>query len=90
MVALRDSRWWDRQLEEGLPDCRLSGTARDNDTVVHAGMLWERVYCANCGHNGRLVTADFAAHIFYICEPCFAQLGPPPGAIEAGEPVTSQ
>lgn len=54
-----------------LPDCR----AREDGTVVRARMLWEKVYCANCGHLGGLITADWAAHVFYLCDPCSHEYG---------------
>lgn len=68
---------WDRQLEEGLPDCRSHN--REKDRVYRARMWWERVYCASCGHAGALVTADWSPHVFYICDPCANKMaGPPP------------
>jgi hypothetical protein len=84
-VALRDGSQWDRQLEGGLPDSRLSGTARERTVVVHARRRWERVFCANCGADGGLVTADWAPHVFYLCNGCAAACGAPPGAVEADE-----
>ena len=66
-MELRDGANWDRSLEQGLPDCRLRG----KPTVVRARMLWERVFCANCGANGGLVTAEWAAHVFYVCSECW-------------------
>jgi hypothetical protein len=72
---------WDRQLEFGLPDCRLSGSSRDK-TVVVGRMEFERVFCANCGKSGGAVTAGWCSHIFYICDQCDEKLGPPPGCIE--------
>lgn len=67
MVELRNSRNWDRELEQGLPDSRL----RAKPTIVRARMLWERVFCANCGHDGGLITADYSAHVFYVCDKCW-------------------
>jgi hypothetical protein len=61
---------WDRQLEEGLPDCRLQSTARRRTQVLHANMWMEKVFCANCGCDGGLVTAGWAEHVFYLCDPC--------------------
>lgn len=84
-MSLRDGRGWDRQLEGGLPDSRLSGMARENRMVLYAHRLWERVFCANCGVNGGLVTAEWAAHVFYLCDPCTAKCGAPPGVVEADE-----
>jgi hypothetical protein len=54
-----------------LPDCR----SREAGTVVRARMLWEKVFCANCGHLGGLVTADWAAHVFYLCDKCADEHG---------------
>jgi len=85
-VELRDKITWDRRLESGLPDARLSGSGRDRTTVVYAHALWERVFCANCGADGGLVTAGFSPHVFYVCDDCAARLGPPPGCAEADEP----
>jgi hypothetical protein len=58
---------WSKELDQGLPDCRVRG---GGNTVVRAKMLWEKVYCANCGHLSGLVTAEWAAHVFYLCEKC--------------------
>jgi len=84
-VALRDGKNWDRELEGGLPDSRLSGTARENTTVAYARQLWERVFCASCGCDGGLVTAEFSAHVFYVCQECTDKMGAPPGMVEADE-----
>lgn len=86
-MSLRDSRYWDRELERGYPDSRLAGSARDNKTVVYARMLWERVFCANCGCDGGIVTAGWSAFVFYVCEPCAMKLGPPPGCVEIPDAV---
>ena len=82
MTALRDSRHWDRQLEDGLPDSRLSGMAREHKTVRVGRMLWEKVFCSNCGCDGGAVTPEFAAHVFYVCDDCNNRLGPPAGCVE--------
>jgi hypothetical protein len=70
---------WDRQLEvralagnQGrLPDCRLRGTARAR-TIMRAHMEWELVFCANCGKEGGMVTAEWTPHVFYLCDRCAA------------------
>ena len=71
---LRESKNWDKQLEQGLPDCRLRNP--DRKTVYRGQMEYEFVYCANCGHEGALVTANWATHVFYICDPCVRKVGP--------------
>lgn len=74
---------WDRENEGGLPDSRLRGPRRRNTTVVRAKMLWERVFCADCGHEGGLITADWSPHVFYLCDDCFHTKGVIPGTVEA-------
>lgn len=80
-VDRRLENQWDRQLEDGLPDCRTKN--REKDRVYRAHMWWEKVYCANCTRLYGLVTADFSPHVFAICDDCVGVMGPPPGAIEA-------
>jgi hypothetical protein len=94
VVDPRNSKYWDKELEGGLPDSRLSGSKREH-TAVHMqargimrGKMWmEKVFCANCGDEGGLITPEWAAHIFYICWPCAERLGPPPGLVEVSEEV---
>lgn len=83
-MSLRDGRYWNRDFEEGLPDSRLSGTARERNRVFFRGQWWERVYCANCGSDGGLLTADWSPFVFYVCDVCVANSGEPPGAIKVG------
>jgi hypothetical protein len=60
-----------------LPDCRLRGTNKDNNFVMnyHYGRLWEKVYCANCHKLDGLVTADWAARVFCLCNECALKHG---------------
>src|ERR1700739_2134338 len=79
----RDSIGWDRQLEGGLPDCRLRGYNKERNDYYYAGQLWDRLFCANCGAKGGIV-AKGSPHVFYICDPCAIKFDnkPPPGTIE--------
>jgi len=72
---IRDSRYWNREFEMGLPDCRL----HDKPLVYRGHMRWEEVFCGNCGRSGGLVTAEWSPHVFYLCDDC-ARLGPVDGA----------
>lgn len=74
---------WDRQLEEGLPDSRLRN--REKNRIYRGGMWWETVYCASCGKPGGLVTADWSPHTFFVCDPCVAKNGSPPGVAQLAE-----
>lgn len=69
---------WDRELENGLPDSRLAGSRRRATTVSLRGQLMERVYCANCGADGGLITAEWSPHVFFICDGCVGTRGEPP------------
>jgi hypothetical protein len=66
---------WNRELESGLPDCRLRGPRRRATTVPLGRMLMERVFCANCGGDGGLITAEWSPHVFYLCDECAATYG---------------
>ncbi len=81
MSDLRLSRFWDRQLEGGLPDCRVRRSDRERAIVNRGRMAFEKVYCANCHKEAGLVTAEWTAHVFFICDDC-ARTGGPPGCIE--------
>lgn len=74
---MRDSRYWDKQLEGGLPDCRLK-LDRRKTSIVFRDQLMEKVFCGNCGAPGGLVTAEWTPHIFYVCDECFLRCGPLP------------
>lgn len=77
------NRNWDRELESSLPDSRLTGSGRRSLTSW-GNMMMERVFCANCGGNGGLITAELFTHVFYLCDDC-AHSGIPEGCVEADE-----
>lgn len=76
-MPLRDSRWWDKALEAGLPDCR----SRERTTFWRGRAQWEVVYCANCGVASGGVTPN-VPHVFFVCDRCFDVMGAPPGTIK--------
>src|SRR5262245_32250925 len=82
---------WNRELEFGLQDSRLTFDRDNKQTEARTpfGKLWmERVYCANCGCDGGLVTPDWAQHVFYLCEECAHKYGAmPPSVAEVPEAV---
>ena len=75
---LQRSRLWDRQIEGDLPDCRLKYENRQDDVVVRGRIVFERVYCANCGNPGGAVTAGHTTFAFYLCDGCAEMLGGAP------------
>jgi hypothetical protein len=48
-----------------------------------------RVYCANCGADGGLITEDWAKEVFYICDRCAEKMPLPvatiPDAVVRGQ-----
>src|SRR5258708_32642837 len=86
---LRNSRWWDKEIETGLPDCRVSYTNRDKQRVIRGRMVWEMVYCASCSKLHGLATVE-TPHIFFVCDACVTKQGPPPGCKEVKVNVHDQ
>lgn len=84
-MALRDSRDWNRDFEQGLPDSRLGGMARERNRISFRGQWWERVYCANCGADGGALTADWSPFMFYLCNDCAEKGGDPPGSVRVSD-----
>lgn len=83
---------WEREFESTpdsgrLPDCRLKFLDRDNDLVRIGGIVYERVYCADCGEPKMGVTPG-VPHVFFLCDDCYyvKRCGvPPPGAVQIPE-----
>lgn len=65
-----------------LPDARLDLYAkrRRTERVIGSGIVLELVYCVNCGTRGGAVFKG--CPVFFLCDDCVGQWGPPPGAIE--------
>jgi hypothetical protein len=81
---------WNRELEFGLPDSRLTvdraRKMRENMTPV--GRMWmEKVFCANCGCDGGAVTPEWARHIFFLCDDCAYRYGEIEGAVQVPDSV---
>jgi hypothetical protein len=61
-----DPRW--TAVDQILPDAR---TRRPLNEQRHAQLGWmEPVFCSNCGRPGGLISRDWAAHVFYLCDSC--------------------
>lgn len=66
-----------------LPDSRLK---YHRTTICGPIGLMSRVFCANCGCDGGLVTEEWAGHIMYICDDCANTCGRQlPGMVEIPE-----
>ncbi len=88
MSDLRLGRNWDRQLEDNLPDCRVSYGERDRTVFMRGRMAMEMVFCAQCHQPKGAVTADWTAFVFFICDECVGRCQTKPeGAQEIPEAV---
>jgi hypothetical protein len=74
------SRYWDRQMEGPLPDCRLSYSNRERRTQRRGRMEMDVVFCGTCGQESGLVPVH-CPHVYFLCDVCFAKMQgiPPPG-----------
>lgn len=72
---------WNRELECGLSDSRLTiDRARGQQQgMTPLGRMWmDRAFCQNCGCDGGLVTPELQ-FFSYICEECAYKWGTPAG-----------
>jgi hypothetical protein len=51
-----------------LPDARARRSTNEKKHQLLG--LMEQVFCVNCGRSGGMVTAEWAKHVFYLCDPC--------------------
>jgi len=86
MPNLSNTRLWDRQLEFGFPDCRLSYLEREKAQVIRGRMIFDMVYCASCGEPKCLAPMEATTFAFFVCDLCVARAGPPPGCEEVAGP----
>lgn len=65
-----------------LPDARAKRSVNEKK---HQLLGWmEQVFCVNCGADGGMISKDWAAYVFHLCDTCVEAFGPPPAT-----PVTS-
>ena len=82
----RKSRFWDPQLEEGLPDCRLSEDRRDEHKIIRGRLAFDPVFCGSCSKPSNFMAMEDTTFAFYLCDEC-AKLGTPPGTHEIPTPL---
>lgn len=59
-------------LWKDLPDARRS---HHRPTRCGPCGIMAEVYCVNCGKSGGLITEEWAAHVFYLCDKCAETYG---------------
>lgn len=86
MPDLSLTRWWDHQLEDDYPDCRLPYQQRMDNRIVRGRLAYDVVYCADCGKPQGLAPVEATTFVFYVCQVCVDGKGPPPGCHEVEMP----
>lgn len=72
---------WETGLEKGLPDCRVKAIEREKTMVTIGRMQWDLVFCAQCSKPQGACPPN-VPHIFFICDSCVRENGPPSDCIE--------
>jgi hypothetical protein len=72
---------WEKQLEKGLPDCRVKPFEREKAAVQIGRMQWDTVFCAQCFKPSGAVPPN-VPHVFFICDECVYTNGPPPECVQ--------
>lgn len=76
---------WNKELEGGMPDCRLKVLDRDKLNFLwgYQNIKLDLFFCAVCGEPGGGVGPD-CPFIFYLCDNCAGVHGNPPGLVRVG------
>lgn len=77
MPDVAESRFWDHQLEEGYPDCRLAYQNRIDNRIIRNGQAFDAVFCAMCG-KPQGISPVTTAFMFFVCDPCARDNPPDP------------
>jgi len=83
-----DPRW--RSVAQVLPDARVRETNLNPSRHEKKSLLlgWmEECFCANCGKPQGMISRDWAAHVFCVCDDCVAKHGQPPGVTQIPDAV---
>lgn len=65
------------------PDARALRSRNEKKSVLLGWM--EEVFCVNCGCPKGMVSKDWAAYVFVLCDACVLKHGKPVDAIELPE-----
>jgi len=59
-----------------LPDARA---LRSKNEKKHKLLGWmEEIFCVNCGKSGGMISKEWAAHVFFLCDDCVGTHGQVP------------
>jgi len=75
-----DPRW--AAVNKALPDARARRALGEKKHRLLGEMV--PIFCVNCGTPGGMITAEWAAHVFNLCDGCVEKWGRLP-AIEIPE-----
>lgn len=52
-------------------ECPDARARRSLNEKKHRLLGWmSEIFCVNCGTSGGMITQDWAAHVFYLCDEC--------------------
>jgi hypothetical protein len=77
------NRLWSDVAKE-QPDARVRETNQQmaRGEKAHKLLGWmEPCFCVNCGKEKGMISRDWAAYVFALCDDCVKTCGPPPGAV---------
>lgn len=69
------------------PDARARRSRNEKKSVLLGWM--EECFCANCGKPHGMISRDWAAYVFCLCDDCVGKHGKPPHLIEIPEDVVT-
>jgi len=65
------------------PDARAQRSRNEKKSVLLGWM--EECFCVNCGKPKGMISKDWAAYVFVLCDDCVLTHGQPVGAVELPE-----
>ena len=65
-----------RGIAKALPDARAQ-RSRNEKKSVYLGWM-EECFCANCGKPHGMISQEWPAHVFALCDDCVSRYGQPP------------
>jgi hypothetical protein len=66
-----DSLW--REIARKQPDARAKRSV--NEKKHHLLGWMEEIFCVNCGRSGGMISKEWAAYVFNLCDDCVEKWG---------------
>ena len=69
------------------PDARAQRSRNEKKSVLFGWM--EECFCVNCGRPHGMISKEWAAYVFCLCDDCVFSHGKPPHAIEVPDTIVN-